>query len=362
MHVGIIGGGQLGRMLALAGLPLGLEFTFLDPADKPCASMLGKHICAAFDDLDALASLAKRTDVLTFEFENVPSTALTGESALALSPNGNALHQAQERAREKTLFEKAGIPVAPWRAVNSQADIVAAVEALGLPLIAKTRSLGYDGKGQRRLTTMDDVAGLFDAMGGVGLLIERLVSFDAELSVVGSRARDGSLVVYPLTQNHHRNGILIRSETATFSRALRRQALHHLRSITGHLDYVGTIAIEFFVCGDLLLGNEFAPRVHNSGHWTIDGASHSQFENHLRAICDLPLGTTELEQAAGMLNIIGEMPDLTAALKAPDTFIHNYGKQPRPGRKIGHINMLADSHSELSQRLDSLASDLGIDA
>lgn len=359
MHVGIIGGGQLGRMLALAGLPLGLEFTFLDPAGAPCASMLGRHIRAQFDDIAALTQLAEATDVLTFEFENVPAQALSGDSALTLSPNGNALRQAQERSLEKTLFERTGIPVAPWRAVDSQQELDAAVESLGLPLIAKTRSLGYDGKGQRRIRTLEDAKSLYAALGDVPLLLERLVEFDAELSVIGSRGRDGSLVVYPLTRNQHRDGILVRSETADFSRELRRQAVRHLRAIVEELDYVGTIAIEFFVCGELLLGNEFAPRVHNSGHWTIDGASHCQFENHLRAICGMPLGTTELERPAGMLNLIGEVPGIDPILKQPDTFLHDYGKRARPGRKVGHINVVAETRQRLGERLDTLAAMLG---
>ena len=342
-------------MLAIAGLPLGLEFTFLDPAESPCATVLGRHIRAPFDDIAALTRLATETDVLTFEFENVPAAALSGDSALALSPNGNALRQAQERALEKTLFERAGIPVAPWRAVDSQQELDAAAEALGLPLIAKTRSLGYDGKGQHRLREAADADGLYAAMGGVPLLLERLVGFDAELSVIGTRGRDGSLVVYPLTKNQHSNGILVRSETHDFSRELQRQAMRHLRALVTDLDYVGTIAIEFFVCGEMLLGNEFAPRVHNSGHWTIDGASHCQFENHLRAVCGMPLGTTQLARPAGMLNLIGKIPATEAVLCHPDTFLHDYGKSARPGRKVGHINVVAESRRQLTERLDAIA-------
>lgn len=353
MRVGVIGAGQLGRMLALAGTPLGLRFTFLDPSEAPCAAALGHHLRAAYDDPKALAQLAADCDVVTFEFENVPAEAVA-EAGITLRPGPQALAAAQERATEKTLFEDIGIPVAPWRRVDSQADLDAAVADLGLPLIAKTRRLGYDGKGQQRLRSAEDAAGLFDRMGEVPLLVERLVDFDAELSIVGCRNAEGEIVVYPLARNRHENGILVRSETAVFDTSLQRQAVRHLRALAERLDYIGTLAIEFFVCDAVLLGNEFAPRVHNTGHWSIDSGAISQFENHLRAVCDLPLGRGDLERPAGMLNLIGQMPPAASLLSGRNTFLHDYDKPARPGRKLGHVTVTAPDHGTLTQRLDSL--------
>ncbi|MEO0346182.1 MAG: 5-(carboxyamino)imidazole ribonucleotide synthase [Pseudomonadota bacterium] len=353
MRVGVIGAGQLGRMLALAGMPLGMRFTFLDPAESPCAAAAGTHVRANFDDAEALAALAASCDVVTFEFENVPAQAIA-DAGITLRPGPASLAAAQERAAEKTLFERIKIPVARWRAVDSQQALDAAVADLGLPLIAKTRRLGYDGKGQRRIRTAEDAAGLFAALGDVPLLVERLVDFDAELSIVGCRNADGEVVVYPLARNRHEDGILVRSETATFNTELQRQAVRHLRALAEALDYVGTLAIEFFVCGDVLLGNEFAPRVHNTGHWSIDSGGVCQFENHLRAICGLPLGRGDLDRPAGMINLLGEVPPAADLLGGRDTFLHDYDKPPRPGRKVGHITVTAADHAALTRRLDRL--------
>ncbi|MEM7610805.1 MAG: 5-(carboxyamino)imidazole ribonucleotide synthase [Pseudomonadota bacterium] len=359
MRVGVIGGGQLGRMMGLAGLPLGLDFVFLDPADAPCAAAVGKHICAPFDDSSAIRSLAQQCDVLTFEFENASADSLFSSSNVPVWPGKSALLAAQERAVEKSLFERSGIPVAPWRSVDSQQELDRAIEDLGFPLIAKTRRLGYDGKGQQRIRAREDADALFDAMGGVGLLVERLVSFDMELSVIGARSANGDLVVYPLTRNEHRHGILHRSQTVRVARELQRQAVRHLRTLTMALDYVGVIAIEFFATKDLLLGNEFAPRVHNSGHWTQDGAPYSQFENHLRAVCGLPLGRLDSHLHSGMLNLIGRMPQASEVLSLPNTFLHDYAKAPRAGRKLGHINCTAKDESHISPALDALERALG---
>ena len=354
MHVGVIGGGQLGRMLGLAGQPLGLRFTFLDPGDTPCAASVGAHLQAPFADPDAVSELAARTDVVTTEFENVPAAVLSVLASDPPHPAHAALAAAQERAREKTLFETVGIPVAPWRAAESQADVDAAVADLGLPLIAKTRTLGYDGKGQRRLTNEETAAGVFAELGSVPLLIERLVPFDAELSVIGTRGADGRKLIYPLTRNIHIDGILHRSEQTSINSTLQRQAQKHFSALTDALGYVGTLAIEFFVCDQLLLGNEFAPRVHNSGHWTMDGMPHGQFENHVRAVCGLPLGGGAPIGASGMLNLIGTLPELEPLLAEPGVHLHLYDKAPRPGRKIGHINVVESALPLLQSRLDSL--------
>ncbi|MEM9172569.1 MAG: 5-(carboxyamino)imidazole ribonucleotide synthase [Pseudomonadota bacterium] len=360
MKVGIIGGGQLGRMLALSGAPLGMQFTFLDPGEAPCATVAGRHIRAAFDDLPALEALCDENDVVTFEFENISAEALDTLSARELYPPVAALRAAQERKHEKQLFESVGIPVAPWRAINSQADLDQAVADLGLPLIAKTRTLGYDGKGQTRLQQADEATDLFTQMGSVPLLVERLVSFDSELSIIGTRARDGDVVIYPLTRNWHRDGILHRSECTDPGNTLRRQAHRHFQALTEALDYVGTLALECFVCDSLLLGNEFAPRVHNSGHWTQNGTLCSQFENHLRAVTGLPLGHSLHARPAGMLNLIGQLPDQTHVLRQPDCYWHGYDKTGRPGRKIGHINVVSSDQKRVAERLDTLERELGL--
>ncbi|MEL6302172.1 MAG: 5-(carboxyamino)imidazole ribonucleotide synthase [Pseudomonadota bacterium] len=354
MRVGVIGGGQLGRMLALAGIPLGMRFRFLDPAPEPCATEVGEHLNAPFDDAAALTSLAADCDLVTCEFENVPATAFDLLAPGSQHPAREALHTAQERGREKACFESVGIPVAPWRTADDQAAIEKAVAELGLPLIAKTRTLGYDGKGQRRLHEPDDARELYESMGGVPLLLERLVDFDRELSVIGTRAKDGGKVIYPLTANVHRNGILHRSEQANVDQALARQATRHFSALTDALGYVGTLAIEFFVSGNLLLGNEFAPRVHNSGHWTQNGMPHGQFENHMRAVAGLPLGGGAPIGVSGMINLIGSLPDIGPILANADAYLHDYGKAPRPGRKLGHVNVVARSATELHRSLDSI--------
>ncbi|MEN7342576.1 MAG: 5-(carboxyamino)imidazole ribonucleotide synthase [Pseudomonadota bacterium] len=361
MHVGVIGGGQLGRMLALAGIPLGMRFSFLDPGDAPCAGALGDVVNAAFDNAEAIEAFAARCDALTFEFENIPAQLLSGSDSITILPPANALFAAQERAREKSLFEACDIPVAPWRAVDSQSEVDAVVEELGLPLIAKTRSLGYDGKGQSRILAAEDARGLFERLGNVPLLVERLVPFDQEVSVIGTRGADGQVIIYPLTRNVHRDGILHTSETIGDEKHLARQAVHHFRALAEATDYVGTLAIEFFVKDGLLLGNEFAPRVHNSGHWTQNGAPYSQFENHLRAITGLPLGTTALSRPSGMLNLVGSMPT-AQSIEGDGLFFHAYDKSPRPGRKIGHINIVADTQESVRHKLVALSEQLNLGA
>ncbi|MFK8051613.1 MAG: 5-(carboxyamino)imidazole ribonucleotide synthase [Woeseiaceae bacterium] len=361
MRVGIIGGGQLGRMLALSGIPLGLQFSFLDPGDNPCAGALGDVVKAPFDDAEAIIAFSKQCDVLTFEFENIPAELLSDQNVIDIQPGANALYAAQERSREKSLFEHCDIPVAPWRAIDDQTELDQAIAELGLPLIAKTRSLGYDGKGQSRIKTASDANDLFAEMGSVGLIVERLVDFDKEVSIIGTRDAAGHFALYPITENRHHDGILIRSETATQDKHLSRQAIRHFKALTDHLGYVGTLAIEFFVKDQLLLGNEYAPRVHNSGHWTQNGAPYSQFENHVRAITGLPLGPTDLCRPSGMLNLIGQMPE-AADVIVPNSFFHHYAKDVRPGRKVGHINVIRNDQTEVGTALDELSASLGISA
>jgi len=355
-RVAIIGGGQLGMMLGEAGHALGVECVFLDPGDAPPAARAGEVIKAKFDDVEALARLADGADVLTYEFENVPVDALCElESVLRISPPLAALAKAQDRAAEKTLFGNLGIPVPRWCRVDDASDLPAAAAQVGLPLVFKTRRFGYDGKGQALVETE---AGLEDAWAALPrrpLVAEQWIAFDREVSAIGTRGRDGRTVFYPLTENRHAGGILRRSVAPAGPAALADLATDYLGRLLESLDYVGTLALELFVAGDTLLANEFAPRVHNSGHWTIEGAATSQFENHLRAVLGLPLGPAEAVAHAGMLNLIGRLPADLDAIVAAGAAVHDYGKSPRPGRKLGHVTLCAPDAAERDRRLATVA-------
>lgn len=341
MRVGIIGAGQLGQMLGHAAQALDVECRFLDPGEAPPAAESGPVIRAAFDDAAGLAKLASNADVITYEFENVPVDALrvfTGE--VPVYPPADALRHAQDRLAEKQLFEHLGIPLPGYHVVDTRADLDAAADALGLPLVVKTRRLGYDGKGQFVVRERADMAPAWDKLGGDALIAEQWVPFDYEVSAIGVRGADGEIRTYPLSRNVHRDGILHTSCAPVAEPELAQAAASFIQRLLTQLDYVGVLALELFVCGDKLLANEFAPRVHNSGHWTIEGAETSQFENHLRAILCLPLGPTAAFGHAGMINLIGTIPDAVRCLA--DGHLHDYGKAPRPGRKLGHITVTAD--------------------
>ena len=356
MKIGIIGAGQLGRMLGLAGLPLNFEFVLLDPAEQPPAANVGHVIRAAFDDPEALEQLARATDVVTYEFENVPVAAVESLQKLTpVYPPPKALLSAQDRVTEKQLFESLGIPVAAWQVIDGVDDLRRASKTLGMPLILKTRRMGYDGKGQYLIATEADVALAWKALGGRPLIAEKCILFDREVSAIGARSVSGQVVTYPLTENSHRKGILRTSKApATNADDLADLAEQYLGKLLAALDYVGVLTIEFFVVNGELLANEFAPRVHNSGHWTIEGARTSQFENHLRAICDLTLGATTTNGYCGMVNLIGAMPTAATLLSATDCHLHDYGKQPRQGRKIGHVTVVRDNAEKRDQDLDKL--------
>ena len=355
--VGIIGAGQLGRMLALAGIPLGFRFVFLDPARSPCAAALGEHIRAPFDDEAALSALAKRSSVVTYEFENVDVRALQAACAATLvRPSAAALSVAQSRRAEKTRFSESDIPVAGWRAARTASELAAAFAAAAGPLIVKTDRLGYDGKGQARIDRPadTDAGSVFDALGGVELIAEDLVAFDYEVSLIGTRDGRGNIRAWPLTVNRHADGILVESRASHEPHALQALAEEHFRALSVALDYVGTMAIEFFVVADTLFGNEFAPRVHNSGHWTLDGSTTSQFENHIRAVCDLELGESDVKGHVAMRNFIGWLPARDRVLAIPGARFHDYDKSPRPGRKIGHATLVCDTALELTNALTTL--------
>lgn len=342
-HIGVIGAGQLGQMLALAGIPLGLGFTFLDPSPQAPAGRLGRHIQAEYDDELALEQLAVACDVITLEFENIPVSAFASvEQHNQIHPGKRPLSIAQDRAQEKQYFESLGIPVARYHTVDSFEDLQSAVAHIGTPCILKTRRLGYDGKGQTVLRSGDDLVPAWETIGGTAAILEQMVSFTREVSIICVRSTQGEVAFYPVGENTHRNGILHRTEIHPNDPA---QALaeEYARLVLDHLNYVGVLTIEFFEQDGRLIANEMAPRVHNSGHWSQDGAVTSQFENHLRAILGWPLGSTARTGHSIMLNLVGTMPPHAPILALPGVHLHDYGKEPRAGRKLGHINIVADT-------------------
>jgi len=361
--IGILGGGQLGRMLARAGYRMGLKFIFLDPAEDVCAAEFGEHIHAAWDDVAALTELGERSDVVTFDFENVPeASASLIESLCPVFPPPQALFVSQDRLREKNLMRELGIPVAPYFPVSSRPDLLAAVEQMGLPCVLKTRRFGYDGKGQAVLRFQEDLERAWQELGGQELICEGFVHFEAECSIIAARGRDGKTVFWPLTRNLHRDGILAISMAPAFDDHMQLRAEDLARRLLVHLDYTGVLALELFLKDGELLANEFAPRVHNSGHWTMDGAHTSQFENHLRAICGLPLGDTSPSAQALMFNLLGEMPPMEEPSTSAAVHWHDYRKAPRVGRKIGHVTITAETAVGLQAKAVQLAGQLGVAA
>ncbi|HEY1137532.1 MAG TPA: 5-(carboxyamino)imidazole ribonucleotide synthase [Xanthomonadaceae bacterium] len=366
--VGILGGGQLARMLALSGAPLGLRFRILDTVADACAGQFAPLIVGDYRDEAALAEFASQVDVATFDFENVPAESAQWLSArIPVFPNPRALGIAQDRLAEKTLFRELGIPVPDFADVADRAALDAAVVAIGTPCILKTRRLGYDGKGQFRIKMPADVDAAWDALGAqastVGLILEAFVPFERELSVVAVRGRNGEFRAWPLTENWHVDGVLSASlAPARVDAEMADRAFAHARALAEALDYVGVFALELFCRDGVLLANELAPRVHNSGHWTIEGSETSQFQNHLRAVLGLPLGDTRMVGHACMLNWIGTMPDASAVLREPGGHWHDYGKEPRGGRKVGHATLRADTPGELAEALVRVGEALGREA
>lgn len=363
-RVGIIGGGQLGRMLALAGYPLGIACTTLDPAADSPAAAVAPSIVGGYDDHDRLSELAAGVDVVTYEFENVPVEAARFVAGMRpVFPPPQALEAAQDRLAEKRLFARVGLNVPSYAPVDDLASLVAALATLGTPAVLKSRRLGYDGKGQVVIEAHGRAADAWRSVGETPSIVESLVAFDRELSIVAARGRDGAFAAYPLVENHHRDGILrlTRAPAPEVAPELQSEAEAHAAAIMSELDYVGVLAIELFQVGGELLGNEMAPRVHNSGHWTDVGAVTSQFEEHLRAIAGLPLGLTRPLGPCAMVNIIGSRPDLEAVLAVPGAHLHDYGKQARPDRKLGHITVLAGDVEALEERIQRIAAIIGSD-
>jgi 5-(carboxyamino)imidazole ribonucleotide synthase len=327
-------------MLALAGYPLGIDSLFLDRSADAPAAQIAPIIVGDLEDPGKLDQLARRSDVVTFDWENISGKALAPLQDLTLvRPPRAALEVSQDRISEKALFERLKIPVTPHAAVDSEEQLVRVVRRLGTPGILKTRRLGYDGKGQFVLRGAQGIDAAWRSLGGVGLIYERFQPFSREVSIVGARSAAGKIVFYPLSCNTHGNGVL-RYGIAPFASPLERAARTYMKRVLNALSYVGVLAIEFFVVAGRLIANEMAPRVHNSGHWTIEGCVTSQFQNHLRAICDLPLGSTRALGHTAMINFLGTMPERSALLAIDGLTFHDYGKQARPGRKVGHCTIL----------------------
>lgn len=351
MVVGILGGGQLAQMIAHAGKNLDCQFIFLDPNKDACAFPLGKSLIGAYDDPKLLEKLALESDIVTFEFENVPFQSVEILSKhVQINPNAKALEISQDRLKEKQSFTSLGIPTTLFASVDSLEDLKKGVEIVGLPCVLKTRSQGYDGKGQKVLRTKEDVDVAWKELGGKPLVVEEFIKFSREVSQVAARNPHGDIQFYSISENEHAEGIL----RLTLNRPndpAQEQAQSYARKLMEHMNYVGVFALELFQKGGQLLANEMAPRVHNSGHWTIEGAKTSQFENHLRSVLDMPLGETADIGFSAMVNCIGTMPSKDDVAKIPNTHYHAYGKAPRPGRKVGHITIRCSTQAELEKIL-----------
>ena len=343
-RIGILGAGQLGRMLALAGYPLGHRFRFLDPASGAPASLLAEQLASGYADKSALEQFANGLDVITYEFENVPvEAARTLEKFVPVYPPPIALEKAQDRFVEKSFFCELEIPTPRFTTEIHP--------TFGFPAVLKTRRMGYDGKGQTIVNSEADLV----SEKSQEMILEEFIPFDRELSIIGVRNQSGETKFYPLVENQHREGILHLSlVTGNISADLQQQAEEYATRVMTSLNYVGVLAIEFFEKDGCLLANEMAPRVHNSGHWTIEGTVTSQFENHVRAVTDAPLGDTSLHGVCAMVNLVGELPDMKSILQIDGAHLHLYDKAPRPKRKIGHVTLVEQELGVLQRKLDLL--------
>jgi 5-(carboxyamino)imidazole ribonucleotide synthase len=358
MKVGILGAGQLARMIALAGYPLGLDFVVLDPSNDACANKLAEHLHGDYDDTRLLAQLAEKVDVVTYEFENVPAQVANFlAERTKVYPPPQALQVAQNRLVEKNFFRELDISTPDFAAVDCLEDLEKAMQTLGYPAILKTRTLGYDGKGQALLKSPEDLKAAWELVDGYHCIVEAFVPFDREVSIIAVRSVSGEVKFYPLSENVHKGGIL-RVAECRVNDPMQQEAENYAARLLQSLDYVGILALELFEVDGKLLANEFAPRVHNSGHWTIEGAETCQFENHLRAILDLPLGATTAVEKSAMVNFIGGLPDTNAVLAIDNAHLHLYGKSPRKGRKVAHVTVRSsndDSYRTSLEKLKQLA-------
>jgi 5-(carboxyamino)imidazole ribonucleotide synthase len=364
IRVGVLGGGQLGRMLALAGYPLGIRLKHIGSPHDTAAGEVAEQITAEYSDREALARFAQGASVITYEWENVPIDAVRYlEKTLPVYPSPAALEVSQDRIPEKQFFQRLRIPTAPFASIDNEHDLKAALGSIRLPAVIKTRRLGYDGKGQALVRTAAEANEAWQSLGREKLIMEGFVNFDRELSVIAARSTSGEVRTYPLIENHHARGILRLSvaPAPAITAQLQEQAESIAKRVLNELKYVGIVAIELFQRGDDLLANEMAPRVHNSGHWTIEGAETSQFENHLRAITGLPLGSTRAVGCSAMLNLIGDLPPTERILSYDNAHLHLYGKHPRSGRKVGHITVRAANADAVKARIAELKRALKID-
>lgn len=359
LRIGILGGGQLGRMMALAGYPLDLAFSFYDSNPDCPSAALGQRFGDAENSSASLDVFIDSADVFTYEFENIPVEWVERIAAKKpVFPGVKSLSVSQNRLNEKKLFAGLKIPSARFAEIRSEADLQSAVKELGLPLVIKTVTMGYDGKGQFLLKTEEQIAQAWAELGAQPPLIaEEFIHFKRELSIIAVRGRDGKTVSYPLTENVHHRGILSHSiAPAPFvDNDTQLTAERYISAILHELDHVGAVTLEMFETRHGLFANETAPRVHNSGHWTIEGARCSQFENHVRAVAGLPLGDTTCDRPTAMLNIIGQHPKTEEILQMKDAHLHLYGKTEREGRKLGHITLTANNHHELANGITQIA-------
>jgi len=355
--IGVVGAGQLGAMLALAGYPLGFDFLFLDRCDGTPAGRFAPVLTGDFADQGLLRQLAQRSEVISFDWENISVEALraaTRSTRTRIAPPLRALAAAQDRLAEKRTFERLAIATTRFAAVDSLAALERAIERIGVPGVLKTRRLGYDGKGQLLVRSGADAGRAWAQLGSVPLIYEQFVPFDYEVSIIGARSRRGEIVIYPLNRNYHAEGILRLTLAPWPAPRLLRAASASLTRLLEEFRYVGVLAIEFFVHRGRLIANEMAPRVHNSGHWSIEGAVTSQFENHVRAIAGMPLGPTDARGHTAMINLIGQMPAPAGLLAEPGLHLHDYGKEPRHGRKLGHCTIVESSAGRRNSRAKAL--------
>lgn len=359
MKLGILGGGQLARMLAIAGYPLGITTLCLDPNPEACAGDVTELMVANYQNETALTQFLSAVDCVTIETENIPLS--TAEFILKnhhFYPSVKALEISQDRFLEKSFLNSLNIPTPVFFMINSLEELTQCISKVGYPAVLKTRRFGYDGKGQYILRSKEDILKSWDLLKSESLILEQFISFECELSLIAVRNQDKNTVFYPLTHNHHVGGVLHSSEAPFMNLLLQQEAEAHALKLLDTLEYIGVLTIEFFYDGTRLMVNEIAPRVHNSGHWTIEGAQTSQFENHLRAIFDLPLGGTEVVGHCFMLNCLGKMMPMNACLEIQGTHYHTYQKSPAPGRKLGHVT-LVDSNLERYEKNKQLLSNIG---
>ena len=363
--VGVLGAGQLGRMMALAGYPLELDFHFYDTSGSPSVGLGDVTIDkeAGLENQE-LQDFLKDVDLVTYEFEHLPIHLTQHiEANHTLYPPSKSIEVCQDREKEKALFTQLGIPTPKYKIANSESSLIDAVSALGCPVVAKTTREGYDGKGQFVIKSPDQCSEAWQSIGGSTekpntLIVESFVNFSRELSIIAVRSVNDEMKVYPLAENDHHEGILRYSTApaANISEETQHQAEQYIKELMHELGHVGILTLELFDTDQGLLANEMAPRVHNSGHWSIEGAKCSQFENHLRAICGFPLGCTEANQLTCMINIIAEKGDVNSIMSLPYAHLHLYGKEERTGRKLGHVTVQADSREELVWRVKNVAS------